>query len=100
MKKTRQFLSILFTVFLFSCTKENNYNNSKDALGTLTFLKTDGCGMMITLANGSRLEPVEWPANFTFIDGKIVAFCYEEKPSASICMAGKTVIIKSIRYMP
>lgn len=55
---------------------------------------------MIVLPDGTKLEPVTIPEGFSFVDGKEVSFCYEEKPAVSICMAGKTVIIKRIRYIP
>lgn len=58
----------------------------------------DGCGYIIELENGNRLEPVEMAdTGFTFRDGQRVALTYTEVNLASICMVGQTVRIESIR---
>lgn len=74
----------------------------------------DGCGYVLELEDGTRLEPV-WPSlfcgtpplpkeitedplyNFEFVDGKRVIISYEEVGNMSICMVGTTVKITCIR---
>jgi hypothetical protein len=73
----------------------------------------DGCGFVLELANGSRLEPerpfifcgtpplpkeiTEDPLyNFEFVDGKRVRISYYETNRPSICMVGPTVKITCI----
>ena len=57
----------------------------------------DGCGYVIELDNGSKLEPVKVDNTFTFADKQRVALSYKElKDLASICMVGKMAEITSI----
>lgn len=59
----------------------------------------DGCGFIIELENGDKLEPVRIAdSNFVFHDGQKVIFTYTElKDVGSFCMVGKIVQIESIR---
>ncbi len=59
----------------------------------------DGCGFIIELSNGDRLEPAQVvDSSFVFYDGQKVIFTYTElKDVGSICMVGKIVRIESIR---
>ncbi|MFT3679554.1 MAG: hypothetical protein QM791_04735 [Ferruginibacter sp.] len=97
-------LPVFLLTGLFSCKKQytGSDENCKETKGTIMDLrgKLDGCGFMITLADGTRLEPIQSPADFTFTDGGNVLFCYKTVLAPSVCMAGITVIIKSIRYIP
>ncbi len=56
----------------------------------------DGCKLMIELANGSRLEPTNLPAEFAHA-GMKVKFRYTEPGDvASVCMAGKIVNVSEM----
>lgn len=58
----------------------------------------DGCGLLIELKNGDKLEPMEVVDDFKLKDGQNIAFDYEEvEDMASICMAGKIVRITCIK---
>lgn len=58
----------------------------------------DGCGWMIELLDGSRLEPTNWEDfDLTLVDDLSVCLEYVEANNmASICMAGTIVEITSI----
>ena len=91
---------IFFMVLLFvlsSCRK----NKLEEFNGTIQnfFGRLDGCRYLIQLDNGKRLEPVALPGNITLIDGRRIAIKYKSKPAFSICMAGETVEITSLRYL-
>jgi hypothetical protein len=70
-------------------------------IGTVRdFTGFDGCRFLVVLEDGSKLEPIEiLDKTFVLRDGQKVQFDYEEKPMASICMAGKTVVITCIREL-
>jgi hypothetical protein len=57
----------------------------------------DGCGKVLELANGQRLEPhgTVWNS-FTSTNGQQVFINYTPTPNASICMVGQTVEITCI----
>ena len=58
----------------------------------------DGCGKMIELPDGSKLEVVKLPAGFNLVTDQKVEFDYIERTDlGSICMAGKMVEISCIR---
>ncbi|HVI43830.1 MAG TPA: hypothetical protein VM802_03140 [Chitinophaga sp.] len=59
----------------------------------------DGCGMMIELKDGSRLQPVEFKEpGFTLKDGQHVKLNYTElKDRMTTCMSGKVVRVECIR---
>ena len=59
----------------------------------------DGCGFIIELVNGDKLEPVEvTDTNFVFMDGQRVAVTYTELTDVgSYCMVGIMVRIETIR---
>jgi hypothetical protein len=59
----------------------------------------DGCGLMIVLDSGQKLEVISLPAGIILNPNQKVAITYEERAAFSICMAGKTVEIKSLRYI-
>ena len=59
----------------------------------------DGCGLMIDLDSGERLEIVSLPSNITLIANRRVKVQYDVVQRASNCMAGITVIIKSLQYL-
>ncbi len=58
----------------------------------------DGCGKVIQLANGSKLEIASLPGNFTLQTGQKVEFDFKERTDVgSVCMVGKIVDIECIR---
>lgn len=72
------------------------------------FTGLDGCGLMIVLKDGTRLNPekrvyVQAPKKeddplyyFTLVAGDKVKVSYKEASGADICMAGKRVFITCI----
>ncbi len=58
----------------------------------------DGCGLMVELSNGTKLEPVGVPANYTLVAGTYVELDYRVFTThASVCMAGELADIICIR---
>ena len=86
-------LFIFISFSLFSCYKESPCENSVTAtLKNLTGL--DGCGWVLVLKDGSKLEPVNLQQfSITLKDGKDVNVSFHEVEGASICMVGKIVEI-------
>jgi hypothetical protein len=105
-------LSLVLLGTVTSCQK--NELALPNACGTMATIKDlrglDGCGFVLELDNGERLEPIynygfcgtpPLPAptidNVDFIDGKRVSIAYNVLPDrGSICMAGKVVEITCI----
>jgi len=91
---------LLIAVFLFaglSCKKEKaeEFNGTiEDFTGRL-----DGCTDLIQLDNGKRLEPALNSSGVTLIAGKRIAITYKIKPAYSVCMAGETIEILTLRYL-
>jgi len=87
-------LLVSFTLFS-SCNKL-----SPEVNGTVKdFTGFDGCGVMIVLDNGEKLEIVSLPSNTSLINNRRVAIRYKNVSRISICMAGPTVEITSLRYL-
>jgi hypothetical protein len=82
-------------LILSSCQKSDCINSEKAVLKDLTGL--DGCGIVIELANGTRLEPVNL-SEFPIIpeDGKKIWVKYHITAGGSICMVGDMVEIDCI----
>lgn len=94
----KRLLVIIVSLMLtcFSCKKENQ----QEIFGTVKdFTGFDGCRMLIVLDSGEKLEPVSLPANTTLMANRRVAIKYKNANRASICMAGPTVDIISLRYL-
>jgi hypothetical protein len=110
-------LLFLLIVFVFTHCSDD----TKPACSTKAIIRDltglDGCGYVLELEDGTRLEPVlpslfcgtpplpkeitEDPLyNFEFVDGKRVVISYQEAGSMSICMAGTTVKITCIQEDP
>ena len=90
------FISLLVLTGI-TCSKEKLEEQTgllKDYTGML-----DGCGFLIELDNGTRLEPASNKSGVTFENNRRVVVKYRDKPSISICMAGQTVEIVSLRYL-
>lgn len=58
----------------------------------------DGCGFVLELADGQRLEPhgAVWAA-YPKHDGERVTISYIDDPAVSICMVGQGVELKCIQ---
>lgn len=90
---------LLVSVVFFSalaCYK-NNLLESEGIVKDYTGL--DGCGLMIDLDSGERLEIVSLPSNTTLIANRRVKVKYELEARASFCMAGLTARIISLQYL-
>jgi hypothetical protein len=87
-------LVFLFSLLILaSCTKDTNCANSEHAeLKNLTGL--DGCGWVVELDNGSKLEPQNLSDfDVELVEGKDVHIRYTEVGGGSICMVGQIVTI-------
>ncbi|HEX6849219.1 MAG TPA: hypothetical protein VF144_19675 [Chitinophagaceae bacterium] len=90
---------ILFSAILFvsGCTKDNS---GIEATGTIQdFTGLDGCGKMIVLDSGEKLEIISLPSNTTLEVNRRVKVEYKPVPWASVCMAGITAHIISLQYI-
>lgn len=91
------FLIAVFMLAGLSCKKEKaeEYNGIiDDFTGRL-----DGCAYLIQLDNGKRLEPALNSSGVTLIAGRRIAITYKNKPAYSVCMAGETIEILTLRYL-
>lgn len=91
---------LLLFSFIGACNSSKNANTMSCATTGVVkdFSGLDGCGLLIELADGSKLEPAEIVDNFKLKDGQRIAFDYEElSDMMSICMAGRIVRITCIR---
>ena len=89
---------IIFFLTGFTCNKLKV--ETGEVTGTVKdFTGLDGCGKMIVLDTGERLEIVSLPPNTTLTVNRRVAIKYTPVPRASICMAGTTAEITSLRYL-
>ncbi len=92
-------LSISFILFLQGCGNiEPVFKGEVEGI-VKDYTGLDGCGFIIELENGDKLEPAQvLDSNFVFYDGQKVIFTYTElKDVGSICMVGKIVKIETIR---
>lgn len=89
---------IVFSLTGFTCNKLRL--EPGEITGTVKdFTGLDGCRKMIVLDSGEKLEIVSLPANTTLIVDRRVAITYKPVSTVSICMAGPTVEILSLRYL-
>jgi hypothetical protein len=85
---------ILFTGV--GCSKKNTLESN----GTIRDLTGfDGCSLMIVLDSGEKLEIISLPSNTTLIPDRRVFVEYKAVPRMSICMAGTTAEILTLRYL-
>ncbi len=96
----KKYAFLFLLAFLFfsgvSCLK----TSLEEELGTIQdFTGLDGCSLMIVLDTGKKLEPVSLPENTELIPDRRVAVKYSPVSRASICMAGVTAEIHSLRYL-
>ena len=83
----------------FSCQDEEPSPAECQTPATLRDLTgLDGCGYVLELAGGQRLEPhgATWEA-YPKHDGERVTISFIEDPVPSICMAGRGVELQCIR---
>jgi hypothetical protein len=94
------FSLLLTSLILYnSCTKELNENRIEFDGTVVDYSGLDGCGFIIELDNGDKLEPVQIAdTGFVFYDGQRVRISFTLLDEmASICMVGKIVRIETIR---
>ena len=100
MKHSKIYLLILALISMAgTCKEQMNQNQECNTHGLVVDMTgLDGCGLMIQLDNGNRLEVVGLPENAEPLKaGEELWFSYEEaQDMASICMAGKMVNISCI----
>jgi hypothetical protein len=89
-------LAALIIVTGFSCSKPVD-TESNGTIKDMTGL--DGCGILIVLDNGTKLEPVKLPQNTVLQPDARVAIEYKPVHAPSVCMAGITVEITGLRYL-
>ncbi len=93
----------LIIVLFISCKKDKG---ELPVYGTLHNLKGfDGCGWVINLdkkekSGCSALEPTNLSDfNLILLEGARLEFLYTDLKSASVCMVGKVVSIRSIKVL-
>jgi hypothetical protein len=90
----KRILALAIFIVLLSCKKESH----GEVNATITDISgIDGCGLILVLDDGSRLEPVQH--NFLLTPGQRVAVKYKKVNNVSICMVGETVKLISLRYI-
>jgi hypothetical protein len=88
------FIALLFST-MTACDKGDCNNAVKAEFKDLTGF--DGCGMLIELPNGDRLEPLNLNEfDITPVDGQKIWVEYHTVSMASICMVGPTIEIDCI----
>lgn len=110
----KKLFPLLLLAFVFTQCDDGDDTAQCTVLATIRDLTgLDGCGMVLELEDGSRIEPVrptlfcgtpplpkeitEDPLfGFEFVDGKRVKISYEETGAFSICMVGPVVKITCI----
>ncbi|HFC00797.1 MAG TPA: hypothetical protein ENJ53_08340 [Phaeodactylibacter sp.] len=95
-------VSSFFLVVAKKCDTNKNGNNPCTEVGTLKdFTGLDGCGFLIVMDDGEKLQPVKYAdKNIHPKDGQRIKFSYKEITDlAGICMAGKMVEITCIEFL-
>jgi len=86
---------VLFSIcfaFLVGCDKSKNCGNNATTGTIKDYAGLDGCGFVIELSTGKRLEPINLiDMKIAVKDGKKVRFTYKSVSSGSICMVGEMV---------
>ena len=103
MYKLLVLLSGFFLLTGQTCKQKNGGQNADcKIIGTIQdFQGLDGCGFMIVLENGEKLQPVKYTTdNFDIKDGQKIKFNFEEVTNQiGICMAGKMVEVTCIEFL-
>jgi hypothetical protein len=96
-------LSSFFLLTGQTCKQKNGSQNADcQVMGTIKDFKgLDGCGFMIVLENGNKLQPIKYSSeNLEITDGQKIKFSYEEITNqVGICMAGKMITVKCIEFL-
>lgn len=96
-------LSCFFLLTGQTCKQKNGGQNAGcQVMGTIKDFKgLDGCGFMIVLEDGQKLQPVKYSSqNLEIKDGQKIKFSYEEVTNqVGICMAGKMVEVTCIEFL-
>lgn len=92
-------LGLMIVTAISSCKKDSESICADGKIKDYTS-QLDGCGILIELDNGSRIMPVEIPPGTSLINNKRVSVCYTSKPVMNVCMAGETVKITKLIYLP
>ena len=92
----RLLFTLLIVASLAACDKKEDL---PEKTGTLQLIALDGCMNLIVLEDGTRLEPVANLSGIELQPNKPFAIRYRSKPAVSICMAGETVEIVTLRYL-
>lgn len=103
MYKLLTLLSCFFLLSAQTCKqKKGGQNVECQVMGTIKdFNGTDGCGYLIVLENGEKLQPVKYASkNLEIKDGQKIKFNYEEvTDQVGICMMGKMVEVTCIEFL-
>ena len=92
--RIKHFIIVLILCVIASCTPKTSTEGctTEGTIRDMTGL--DGCGFLIELDNGTKLNPVEYTVkSFNFEDGQHIRFGYEAVDMMNVCMAGQTVKI-------
>lgn len=105
---------VILLITLNSCTEEEVTAINFNVPATVeTTTDVEGCGFVLVLANGQRLQPIPTHLNWdntsattklnasknqTFTNGQKVIIAYKESAHSSISLVNQAVEITSIRY--
>lgn len=89
---------VLLSMFTFSCNPIKTTSSKCTTEGKVKDMTgLDGCKFLIELADGTKLNPIEFSdKSFELKDGQKIRFSYESVDAMNICMAGETVKITCI----
>ena len=94
-------LIVVSLCILPSCSKEKTNKliranaTVRDFTGSL-----DGCGLLLDLDTGKRLEVKSLPGGITLVDGQRVKIRYRLTTGYSVCMAGDIADIIELEVLP
>jgi len=71
------FLLLLFAIFFTACNKEDEITYM-DSGTVINYAGAGNCGYIIELDNGSKIQPLFFPAGFVFSEGQRVLVEYRE----------------------
>ena len=91
-------LSLCLLLSLTACDQKDLAGPECSTPATVRdFTRLSGCGSVLELRNGQRLEPwgERW-VEFPKVDGQRMTVTYREAPAASSCLAGKVTEVDCI----
>ena len=97
----KQFIILLFiaAIVVSSCQKEEEILLQETGI-VVDYAGAGNCGFVIELDNGSRIQPLYYPAGFTFTHGQRILVEYIELPhSTSACDRGLASDIKYVEEL-